>query len=383
MNARNKISRLLVLAYIISICINSNAFSGHFRSGPTRRIQNVVPRARFYPNRIPKGQKTKLFSLSTGQIISSPGNIFMSLLAVQYGLQPILTQRFAQKSIVKGSYVLAQDLVRITACFLILNHQGVVATLWRNWSWVDALKVAGPPSLLYIVQNYCSLAAYQNLPPITFNVLNQTKTLSAAFWCYVLMGQRQTLLQTAALMILLLSALVMERVIPLRLGPHSQTPTGFRETKRVEWTAGVLPVLVASLTSGLAGAWVQRAVQDQARNSLQISIELAICSSLCLFFSLFLLDTPDGRRMRQEGAFVGWTPRTVIPLVTNALGGIIVGLVSKYSGTVRKGFALIIGLFLSGLLQKRLSNDPVSREQWAGGVLAAVSLWMHSAYANK
>ena len=48
--------------------------------------------------------------------------------------------------------------------------------------------------------------------------------------------------------------------------------------------------------------------------------------------------------------------------------------------------ALILGMLLSGLLQNYLQSKEnggdgmVTAEQWVGGALAAVSLWMHSKF---
>lgn len=69
-----------------------------------------------------------------------------------------------------------------------------------------------------------------------------------------------------------------------------------------------------------------------------------------------------------------------IPIVTNAIGGIIVGIVIKLAGSVRKGFALIFGMLVTGVIQARLEEGSgfVSKEQVAGGLIAAVSLWMHA-----
>ena len=50
-------------------------------------------------------------------------------------------------------------------------------------------------------------------------------------------------------------------------------------------------------------------------------------------------------------------------------------LVTKHAGSVRKGFALIFGLLLSGLIQA--GSAGVTPEQVVGGVIAAVSLWLH------
>jgi UDP-sugar transporter A1/2/3 len=63
------------------------------------------------------------------------------------------------------------------------------------------------------------------------------------------------------------------------------------------------------------------------------------------------------------------------------VGGIIVGLVTKYAGSVRKGFALILGMFLSGVLQAIWQPDEtISKEHLAGGFLAALSLYIHARY---
>jgi len=83
--------------------------------------------------------------------------------------------------------------------------------------------------------------------------------------------------------------------------------------------------------------------------------------------------------------FHNWTIATLIPIVTNAMGGIIVGLVTKYAGSVRKGFALIFGILLSGLLQQVFISGSeggatLQKEQIIGGILAGISLWAHATH---
>lgn len=117
-------------------------------------------------------------------------------------------------------------------------------------------------------------------------------------------------------------------------------------------------------------------------------------------FSMFflicslVLGSPDGKRLlRKSGApstttartlLEGWTWKTWIPIITNASGGIVVGLVTKKEGAVRKGFALIFGLLLSGILQNWFwsseDDGKVTSEQMVGGILAGLSLWLHSSF---
>lgn len=235
--------------------------------------------------------------------------------------------------------------------------------------------VAGIPAALYSVQNLAALMAYQNLDALTYNVLNQTKTLSAALCCYLVMGKRQSQLQVVALLLLLVSALVMERIVTLdsmigRSAGNFELSFGGKH-----FTHGVAPILLASFISGLAGALSQKNLQGaRGKNPYLFSMELCGVSVIILSVSLFF--SADGQAIRQNGFWSGWTPWTMVPILTNSIGGIVVGLVTKYAGSVRKGFALIFGIFLSGLLQA--PDSGVSTEQIIGGVLAGVSLWMHA-----
>jgi UDP-sugar transporter A1/2/3 len=155
---------------------------------------------------------------------------------------------------------------------------------------------------------------------------------------------------------------------------------------------GVAAVLTASFISGLAGALTQKSLQgSKGRNSYLFTMELCVASIFFLATSMFAnpKDREQLMSISEGGFFKGWTPQTVIPILTNAAGGIIVGLVTKYAGAVKKGFALIFGLLLSGLLQARMAvtddqdKPRVTKEQIVGGLLAAISLWMHSAFPSR
>jgi UDP-sugar transporter A1/2/3 len=116
-----------------------------------------------------------------------------------------------------------------------------------------------------MVQNYFALIAYQTLPPVTFNILNQTKTLSAAICCYLILGRKQSPAQILALFLLLLSALVIEKMVPLPMlqpkvtnkqvssgnDEKVKSHQGTKEPKPVKVAAGVIPILIASFISGL------------------------------------------------------------------------------------------------------------------------------------
>lgn len=259
-----------------------------------------------------------------------------------------------------------------------------IHTGWTISSWV---RVAALPAGLYTIQNTAALTAYQNLDGVTFNVLNQTKTLSAAVCCYLLMGRKQSKLQIVSLFVLFLSALIVEDLIPLNflfgggdsLSSSSSNMDDESESKiqsSRHFVNGVLPCLLASFISGLAGAISQKNLQNGGRNPYLFSSELCVASVLTLLSSLTV--SADGERIRSNGFFDQWTIQTLIPVLTNAIGGIIVGLVTKYAGSVRKGFALIFGMILTGVVQSMNDGVPLAPSQVVGGIFAAISLWMHA-----
>ena len=250
--------------------------------------------------------------------------------------------------------------------------------------------------------------AYQNLEALTFNVLNQTKILSAALSCYFVMGKRQSKMQIISLCVLIVSTLVIEQILHpgifaslLSMGSGTAKLSGSFSGRRV--THGVVPILVASLISGMAGALTQKNLQGGSfggasakiwgkknkkstkvdrppRNAYLFSMEMNIASVILLLASLFMSE--NGRNIiRSRTFFSNWTPETFIPVITNSIGGILVGLVTKHAGSVRKGFALIFGLLLSGIFQA--GGVGIRGHQIVGGLLAATSLWMHTVHPYK
>ena len=148
-------------------------------------------------------------------------------------------------------------------------------------SW---FRLALLPATIYLIQNMCSLLAYQNLDAITYNVLNQTKTLSAALCCYLLMKKKQSSVQMVALLLLLAAALVMEGVLPMDMllpsywmnGKQSDDDTISANNDDTilsslsprHFSHGVLPIMIASFLSGLAGAITQKSLQIGNHNAL-------------------------------------------------------------------------------------------------------------------
>ena len=197
--------------------------------------------------------------------------ISMILLALQFGLQPSLTRKFTPKKINKSTVVFTQDIAKFCMAASALFITGGWSEAIVGWNYKTWLTVAGVPAILYCIQNFATLTAYQNLSPLTFNVLNQSKTLSAALCCYLLMGKVQSPMQIISLLILFTSACVIEKILPIRFWKSSKDVDLDDESSKLvsdgndkgtsaksdsqedNHTRGLIAVLLASFISGLAG----------------------------------------------------------------------------------------------------------------------------------
>ena len=142
----------------------------------------------------------------------------------------------------------------------------------------------------------------------------------------------------------------------------------------------------ASMTSGLAGALTQRAlVGSKPRHPLFFSAELAVYGILFLLCNALYNphNSKESASIVKDGLFNGWTLLTLIPVITNAFGGLIVGFVTKYAGGVVKGFALIAGLIITGFAQWIIDGKPLVSKDWVAVGLVSFSIYLHSSYPIK
>ncbi|EJK74950.1 hypothetical protein THAOC_03340, partial [Thalassiosira oceanica] len=260
----------------------------------------------------------------------------------------------------------------------------VVAAELAGWTLKSSLLLAGLPACLYATQGVLTYLGYQNTDSITFNGLNQTKTLSAALWCYLLMGKRQSLVQMVALAILFFSALLFNGTLSLS-GLFNRNAEGKciaeEVTQKTSVSKGVLPCVGAAFISGLAGALSQKGVQvagGKGRNAYLYTMELGLYSSIALITSIFA--TKNGREAignEEGGIFKYWTFGSFIPVAVRALGGILTALVHKHAGATRKGFALILGLIMTGICQSVVEGEKLSTDELSAMVLVIMSSYLH------
>ncbi|KAL9253146.1 UDP-N-acetylglucosamine transporter ROCK1-like protein [Drosera capensis] len=296
---------------------------------------------------------------------------YSALLTLQYGAQPLISKRFVRREVIVTSSVIACDVAKVVCGLLLLARDGNLKKLFKEWTLVGALTASGLPAAIYALQNSLLQIAYRNLDSLTFSILNQTKLFFTAFFTYIILRQKQSIQQIGALFLLIIAAVL------LSVGEGSSKGSTGNNPELVLFY-GIVPVLVASVLSGLASALCQWASQVKKHTSYLMTIEMSVFGTLVLFFSTF--KSPDGAAIRQHGFFYGWTALTWIPVIANAIGGILVGLVTSYAGGVRKasfdfsdemmtgiyvpltnqGFVIVSALLVTALLQFIFDGKPPS-----------------------
>jgi UDP-sugar transporter A1/2/3 len=322
---------------------------------------------------------------TSGNSDSGKALFYCTLLALQYGLQPVLAKIFSSPLASKNSIVIATEMMKIciTISSLLKETPQGRKKLWDSWSVADYLTIAALPAALYAVQNLFMQYGYIMLDSMTVNLLNQTKTLSAAFFLYVIMGNKQSPIQIFALLLLLLAAMTLTSGVQIyETLQNGEGLTGLMN----QWgknaggdstyITGITMILGASAISGLSTALTQKALKS-GRHALLFSGELAVFG----IFVLVVTDWFQKKQLFQEGGpFQGWTLSTLIPVVSNACGGIVVGFVTKYAGGVTKGFALIAGILVTAVADFFVHGTPLGPQHMISTVLVSLSIYLHSSF---
>lgn len=277
--------------------------------------------------------------------------LYSALLALQYGAQPLISKRFVRREVIVTSLVLACEVAKVACAIIVLTINGSLKKLCKDWSLLKAVTFSGFPAAIYALQNSLLQISYKNLDSLTFSMLNQTKLFFTAFFGFLILRQKQSIPQIGALFLLIIAAVL------LSIGEGTSKSSRSRNPEEVLFY-GIVPVLVASVLSGLASALCQWASQVKKHSSYLMTIEMSIFGSMCLLASMY--KSPDGDAMRKRGFFYGWTPLTLVPVTANAVGGILVGLVTTYAGGVRKGFVIVSALLVTALLQLIFEGKPPS-----------------------
>lgn len=407
--------------------INENNRKG-FRYGMITSFFQDQRIATFIPASLSIGGAAFVYSVAykhPASTMSAQSILCMLLLSITYCIQPTLSKKYIDKRISVGSIAMVEETFKLimgsSLFFLSCSSSSPSSSSWKdiisNWDLHTSLIVAAIPAFIYSIQGILTYTSYQYLNAVTFNGLSQTKMLSAAFCCYFLLGKRQSMVQIVSLLLLVCSALFFQGTISTKsiLSSSSNLVTKKKESSKNSTEKlrkkqnhnqkyllyGVLPCMAATFLSGLAGALSQKGLQmtggANGRNPFLYTMEVSFFTGVFLFLSKvikFMFSSKNHTQLKpatsnttasiddksshvDSNYFQYWSWKTLIPIFIKASGGLLTALVHKYAGSVLKGFALVLGLVFSGVLQSFKDEKPLSLDQLFGTLLVLVSTWLH------
>eukprot|EP01084_Bolivina_argentea_P248243 415217_1 len=301
----------------------------------------------------------------------------LSLVSFQVGIQPFLTEKYVPRNGIKSSIVIIQEIVKAICCFIVLIVSGNLFNVMSQWTYHSSLRVALIPAIIYCLQNVLAYYAYLQLDPLTYNLINQSKILFAAIFIKLILNKTPTVRQMIALSILFLSSIL------LTIDITSSTTQKQNEKTGKNSFYGLIAIIIASISSGLAGTLTQKALQAEKlpRNSILFSVELAVYGIIFSLFRLYvesMFDILDGKLIYENGFLINLETTVLIPITVNAIGGIGVGLITKYTSVIHKSYAMIFGILLSGIFRSFLLSTPMSNAMYIAVPMVMFSLWLNA-----
>ncbi|AQK71951.1 Nucleotide-sugar transporter/ sugar porter [Zea mays] len=221
--------------------------------------------------------------------------LYLALLTLQYGAQPLISKRFVREDTIVTSLVLATEAAKVICAIILLIAEGSLKKQFSNWTLTGSLTASGLPAAIYALQNSLLQVSYKHLDSLTFSILNQTKLLWTAFFTFLILGQKQSSRQVLAL------ALLIGAAVLLSVGESSSKGSKGGGSDYI-LLYGIIPVTVASVLSGLASSLCQWASQVGLPNL--VTFQNAVY---------------DGEAIRKYGFFHEWTFWTVGFVIVSAL----------------------------------------------------------------
>jgi UDP-sugar transporter A1/2/3 len=202
----------------------------------------------------------------------------------------------------------------------------------------DGWKLA-IPATLYTFQNSLQYIAVSNLDAATFQVTYQLKILTTAIFSITMLKRTLTVKKWISLVFLMAGV----AVVSLANDDTSSKAPGHAD---MNGGVGLIAVVTACATSGLAGVYFEKVLKDSTKVSLWVrNVQLSFWSLFPALIGGVILK--DGREISRLGFFTGYNGVVWAAIICQACGGLLVALVVNYADNIAKNFATSISIVIS------------------------------------
>merc|ERR1712194_262788 len=200
---------------------------------------------------------------------------------------------------------------------------GNAARLSRQYltrSPAEALKIS-VPSLLYTVQNNLLFVSLTNLSGAVYQVTYQLKILTTAVLSVVILGKALGATKWCSLCMLFAGVSLIQY-------PRGESADSSHSTQPANGntTVGLVAILSACVTSGLAGVWLEKILKQSDASIWLRNIQLAFFGAILAFILCF---AKDRDKILQDGFCQGYSSLVWGVILLQAVGGLVVAAVLK------------------------------------------------------
>ncbi|TMW59491.1 hypothetical protein Poli38472_004560 [Pythium oligandrum] len=289
-----------------------------------------------------------------------------------------------------GTVVLLVEMLKFFLCYLVLlkMKNGNVPDSMRVLRFevfadVSGLKKMIILAFLYAMQNIMALFAYDYVDVATYQIVYQLKIITTAMFMIVLLNRRFSLVQWCAMLTLMIGVAVCSYS---RLPTSSATPTANADddsAAAIDSTRiiGISIVLGLAVNSGLAAAYFERVMKSHKSNATMQTLDplwvrnLQL-SAVSIAVTLFdLVRNFEG--VWADGFFYGFHGFVWAVIFLQAVGGLTIAAVVRYSDNVVKNFGTSFSLIFSCIISNYMFDQTAPWSFYAGVLLVVVSVFIY------
>ena len=225
-----------------------------------------------------------------------------------------------------------------------------------QWSTMKLLV----PAVLFTVQNYLLFIALSHLDAVTFQMLSQSKLISAAIFSVIMLDKRLLPIQWGALVLLTFGVFLSQ------YGTSTSSAKAGHLINKNKGDGGSLILgagacILSGISSSFAGVYFEKVVKSTPPSLAVRNIHLSLFAIPLAAVSMVVLDVIprwfDGAAPADGAAPVmppfefwrGYSGLVYWLVLVHAIGGLLVAVVVKYADNILKGFATAIAIVTSGL----------------------------------
>ncbi|ORX50291.1 nucleotide-sugar transporter [Piromyces finnis] len=231
------------------------------------------------------------------------------------------------------------------------------------------------PAVLYLIQNNIQYFAASKLDVATYQITYKMKLIMTALFSVLLLKRKLYKHQWSSI-VLLAAGITM-----VQFPTGNKTASATNSTEIFDNFLGVFSIFIACLSSGFAGVYFEKILKNSKTTLWARNVQLSLFSVIPGFIIGCLL--LDGKTIKEKGFFSGYSYWTVLTIICQAYGGIIVAFVVKYADNILKDFANSISIILSCIVSYFLFEFHITRLFSFGCCLVMFSTYLYSQPGHK